>query len=606
MLLTLVLFLLTLMYGCWRLWRLRQATERFAPSLPPENRLSWRLQSPTASGAIERFSVQIIGHVELEESSPFQARGKSGSDYRSETLNSLRLPAWAAATDGLLQSLPAFEAFSHVDADVLKAIDFSTAEHIKNLASVDSYINSHFFDQPIPSAEGWLHRLEGYVAEQKAAAALEQAGHHVEFAHLPNQAGWDLLVDGHPWQVKEGVSAAAQIKEFLAQHDGIEVVTSPDVASQIGDSNVHAIPDLDHDLIASSTKDSLHGIKDGFHAGLHFPIVTFLRSSYREFTLLYQQKTEVQKVLKHIAVDVAAVGGAGFVGLKTGALIGSFLGPIGAAIGGTIGGIAGAVAGKMGANALRFASFDQAKAEYFSTVETAQGAIQDRIESSQNEIRQLRRQYESQYENERSGIIRQVQEQLAAIQSKFGREVESFTKTFSTRLDQLEAQLCAEQREVLGAIPSSRLGLILPNQFDLLRSVIKRWFRKARAKVRSEKKHYLALEDRSTDNLMVEIRRFFREYEFELTALATDIQTVVDSLERTRNEADGLQSSAVEETIRIRSRLIKEFAGRVEGIYQDIGHVIRQWQQSTQRCKDALLREAKPVGMDEKLRPMLE
>ena len=318
----------------------------------------------------------------------------------------------AAVTDGFLQGLPEFIAFTNVDAGFLKAIEFSTAEHVHNLASVDAYVDDHFFNQPFSSAEGWLHRLEGYVAEQKAAAFLEHAGHHVEFAPLPNQTGWDLLVDGHPWQVKEGVSASTQVKEFLAQHHGIEVATSPDAAHLIGDPHVHSIPDLDHQQIAHSTKESLRGIKDGFHPHLRFPLVTFVFSSYREFKLLYKEKTDIQKVLKHITVDVAGVGGGGFVGAKAGALFGSIFGPIGAAIGGLIGGLGGAVAGKMGANAVRFASFDQVKAEYLRTVEVAQGAIQSRIGASQGEVRQLEREYETRYELKRSRIVREVQEHL--------------------------------------------------------------------------------------------------------------------------------------------------------------------------------------------------
>ncbi len=605
MLLIIVLLVLASMYGCWRFWRLRRATERYAPLLPPVNRLSWRVQALSNSGVIENMSAQAVQCSETDEQSSFHPGGPEHFDNASRTLNSIKLPTWAAATDGLLQSLPVFVAFNSVDAGVLKAIEFSTAEHVNNLASVDSYVDQHFFDQPLSSAEGWLHRLEGYVAEQKAAAVLEQAGHHVEFAHLPNQAGWDLLVDGQPWQVKEGVSAAAQVKEFLAQHDGIEVITSSDVAVQVGDPHVHGIPELDHDLIASSTKDSLHGMKDGFHAGLHFPVITFAFSSYREFKLLYHQKTEIQKVLKHIAVDVAAVGGAGFVGMKTGALIGSFLGPIGAAFGGVVGGIVGAIGGKMGANAVRFASFDQVKAEYFGTVEAAQGAIQERIDASQGEVRQLQRLYEEQYERERSLIVQRVQEELAVVQSKFGREVESFTNTFPARLEQLVAQLRGEEREVLSAIPSSRLGLVFPNQFDLLRFVIKRWFRNARAKVRLERKHYLAVEDRHTDSLMIEIRRFFRDYEFELTTLANDIQSVVTSLERTRNESEFVQSSAIEAVEGLRSILIRDFSADVEEIHRDIGNVIGYWQQSVERCKQALLREAKPVGMEDKLTSLL-
>ena len=158
---------------------------------------------------------------------------------------------------------------------------------------------------------------------------------------------------------------------------------------------------------------------------------------------------------------------------------------------------------------------------------------------------------------------------------------------------------------MLGTIPASRLGLILPNQFDLLRSVIKRWFRKARAKVRQERNRFLDMEDRDTETLMGEIRRFLREYEFELTTLADDMRRIVDGLERNRNEAEGISSSAIQAVETLRSRLIREFGGRVEEIYHDVGSVIKHWQQSAERCKDALLKEAKPVGMDEKLRGLL-
>src|SRR5262249_28797674 len=159
------------------------------------------------------------------------------------------------------------------------------ADHIHGLRSVDSYINERFFLRPEPSAEGWLHRLEGYVAEQKAAAILERAGHHVVFPETANNPDVDFFVDGQPWQIKEGSTAAAQVKEFLAQHDGIHLGTSADVADMLHHPNVDGFVDLNHSAIASSTRDSLHGVKDGLHGGFHFPLITFGFSSYREIKL---------------------------------------------------------------------------------------------------------------------------------------------------------------------------------------------------------------------------------------------------------------------------------------------------------------------------------
>jgi hypothetical protein len=80
---------------------------------------------------------------------------------------------------------------------VLNAVEFSTADHLHSPPSIDNYVQAHFFSNGAASAEGWLHRLEGYVAEQKAAIALEKAGHVVQFAPTANNASWDLVVDGH-------------------------------------------------------------------------------------------------------------------------------------------------------------------------------------------------------------------------------------------------------------------------------------------------------------------------------------------------------------------------------------------------------------------------
>ena len=95
------------------------------------------------------------------------------------------------------------EAALNVDPHVLAAIQFSTADHLHGLADIDNYVHDHFFAVPVHSADGWFERLTGYVAEQKAAAYFEQAGHHVEFAPVANQPVWDMLVDGQPVQTKK-------------------------------------------------------------------------------------------------------------------------------------------------------------------------------------------------------------------------------------------------------------------------------------------------------------------------------------------------------------------------------------------------------------------
>jgi len=100
------------------------------------------------------------------------------------------------------------------------------------------------------STTPWFERLTGYVAEQKAASYFEQMGHHVEFAPVPNQPVWDMLVDGHPVQIKENL---AGVKDFVVQHPEIDTFTDPHIAAAVKDSAVHGLPVLDKDTIHSAT-----------------------------------------------------------------------------------------------------------------------------------------------------------------------------------------------------------------------------------------------------------------------------------------------------------------------------------------------------------------
>jgi hypothetical protein len=489
------------------------------------------------------------------------------------------------------------EAFSQVDPAVLNAIDFSTADHIDNLASVDSYVHDHFFASPDVSAEGWLHRLEGYVAEQKAAAALEQAGHHVEFAHFSNQPDWDLIVDGHPLQIKEGVDAA-HIKEFLAQHPDIQVLTGDDLASQIHDAHLQGIPELDHEAVASATKDSLHGIQDGFHPSFHVPLVTLLLSSYREGKLLWNERTTIEKALKHVAIDVASVGAGAWGGAKIGALLLSWAGLVGAGIGGFVGAVGGAIAGKFAANGFRYATFNQARAEYCRTVDVAQENIQARIQSSRHEVRELQAAFQHRFDRERKAIIAAADRSLASVRDEGHRRVSEFADNFPGRLDDLLDQLKREQAEVLAQLPGSRFAVIYPTERDLLRSLVRSWFRRARGLVRHEKKAYLKLPEHSQDARFQAIRTFLNKYEFELATLQADLDRLAVSIENARQSAERIHGEAMARAEAVRTGLIKEFGVRVADIHAQLADFIQGWNQRIAECRERLRREGRPVGIE--------
>lgn len=85
----------------------------------------------------------------------------------------------------------------------------------------------------------------------------------------------------------------------------------------------------------------------------HIPVMTIAMSSFREFNLLMDNKTDAFSSLKNIGLDAAGAGGGGLVGAKAGALAGSLFGPVGTLVGGIIGGIGGAMGGRAITNEIK-------------------------------------------------------------------------------------------------------------------------------------------------------------------------------------------------------------------------------------------------------------
>lgn len=85
----------------------------------------------------------------------------------------------------------------------------------------------------------------------------------------------------------------------------------------------------------------------------HIPVMTIAVSSFREFNLLMDNKTDAMTSLKNIGLDAAGAGGGGLVGAKAGALAGSLFGPVGTLIGGIAGGICGAMGGRALTNEIK-------------------------------------------------------------------------------------------------------------------------------------------------------------------------------------------------------------------------------------------------------------
>ena len=131
---------------------------------------------------------------------------------------------------------------------------------------------------------------------------------------------------------------------------------------------VNSLHDVGNEMLSSASNveiGDMTSITDVDITG-HVPVVTIALSSFREFQLLSDDKTDYITSLKNIALDAVGAGGGAIVGAKGGAIAGSFFGPIGTIVGGILGGIGGAIGGRAITNNIKTQPLKNAIAEYES------------------------------------------------------------------------------------------------------------------------------------------------------------------------------------------------------------------------------------------------
>ena len=145
----------------------------------------------------------------------------------------------------------------------------------------------------------------------------------------------------------------APVKNGFAEMFGVNAATNSLKESFHEFGGVLTAPtEVNVDLTNSIDMTDLTDLTDFDFSG-HIPVMTIAVSSFREFNLLMDNKTDAMTSLKNIGLDAAGAGGGGLVGAKAGALAGSLFGPVGTLIGGIAGGICGAMGGRALTNEIK-------------------------------------------------------------------------------------------------------------------------------------------------------------------------------------------------------------------------------------------------------------
>ena len=279
------------------------------------------------------------------------------SAFAGQPVNQAELAAY-----GTLTAAEFVWSWARIDPSVIRAADFSSSVSIRNGYDFAQYLHSHFDTLGVAAKEGFFDRLMGYVGEQQVADLLVHQGHVVQTAVSATQPVWDMLVDGHPVNVKTVQDIASIKAEALAHHGVTYLVPSNAHGYLVG--NMAHVAGFHHDAVHSSLHEGIaatHGEHAMHSLGMHLPLLTVGFAAYRNYKAV-QMGTSIEAAMKHTIVESVGRGAGGLLGAKAGALTGAFFGPVGLFVGGVMGAVGGGLLGGAVAEQIKRKPLDAANA----------------------------------------------------------------------------------------------------------------------------------------------------------------------------------------------------------------------------------------------------
>lgn len=251
-----------------------------------------------------------------------------------------------------------------IEPHVVEAFHFFRAGDVADVLSFASSARGiQSLDQS--ARVGCVSQLQGYVAEHVAAGILRAQGAEVAFADDARQPGYDLIVNGDPFQVK-CLSDPAAVYTHWSKYPDIQILLNEELAAEFADDcRVTVLPGLNREQIAGVTESSLEGGAGLFE--LQAPLFSTALQAARNVLAVAKRRTVWRAAAENLGIDSIIR----MIGSKGGAVgVASGLGLLG--IGGgwmvVVAPIVGASAGHKAAACLA----DRAKLALFCQYEAAE------------------------------------------------------------------------------------------------------------------------------------------------------------------------------------------------------------------------------------------
>ena len=221
------------------------------------------------------------------------------------------------------------------------------------------------------------------------------------------------------------------------------------------------------------------------------------------------------------------------------------------------------------------------------------------ISGSRNKIQQLTAQYELRFESARQTIHLDVQKRLSEVTGDMdARNLGRFLRNFPTQLASLEAQLDAEEEDLLNQIRfSTYWNWLFPAQSDLQKSAIRLWFRSARKIVIAEKQKFEHMSILPTTDLRFGVESSFSNYVFGLKSLDDSLVVLERQFKEAQLIANELRNDATRRVEEERNRLKLQLREDVFKIYSALVDTFSSWKPRLERCLADLRQEAEPLGI---------
>lgn len=218
---------------------------------------------------------------------------------------------------------------------VAEGIDFARSDDLSSLFAFSQFAKT--VDTSVDTGD--IAQMQGYVAERMVAAELQARGHEVEFPDTSNNAGWDLLVDGEPFQVKN-LGSPQGVYEHLEKYPDIPVYVNEELAGSFADNPMVYATSVSHAEVVENTKQTLQIGAD--MTDFEIPWISAMVSTGFNVRKLLHDELKLREAVLHVLSDTASRAVLGAAGQYAGSAVGLVLfGPAGALVGSGVGAFLG-------------------------------------------------------------------------------------------------------------------------------------------------------------------------------------------------------------------------------------------------------------------------